>query len=179
VFDGKSLRATAVRRGLAGGEGGAGVSGLHTIASRGFPRVAGSKEHALGGGGRRGEVGAGAGAAMAAWQWCRRPIPVRERAGMRATAARTRKAHTTVRVGVTARLVPAATGCRGVERGRAQGHRHGWRRARHPRSAHERACMVRPVVRCVRGGQEIGVPPLGDRVCGLSGHGKARATRAS
>jgi hypothetical protein len=179
VFDGKSLRATAARRGLAGGEGGAGASGLHTIASRGFPRLAGSMEHALGGDGRRGEVGAGAGAAMAAWRWCRRPIPVRERAGVRATAARTRKEHTTVRVGVTARLVPVATGRRGEECGGAQGHRHGWRRARRPRSAHERACVVRPVVRCVRGGQGIGVPPLGDRVRGLSGHGKAGATRAS
>jgi hypothetical protein len=47
VFDGKSLRETAARRGLAGGVVGAGASGLHTIASRGFPGVAGSKENAL------------------------------------------------------------------------------------------------------------------------------------
>jgi hypothetical protein len=47
VFDGKSLRATAAWRGLAGGEVGAGASGFHTIASRGFSGVAGSKEHAL------------------------------------------------------------------------------------------------------------------------------------
>jgi hypothetical protein len=47
VFDGKSLRETAAWRGLAGGVVGAGASGLHTIASRGFPGVAGSKEHAL------------------------------------------------------------------------------------------------------------------------------------
>jgi hypothetical protein len=39
VFDGKSLRATAAQRGLAGGEVGASASGLHTIASRGFPGV--------------------------------------------------------------------------------------------------------------------------------------------
>jgi hypothetical protein len=56
-----------------------------------------------GGDGRRGEVGTGAGAAMAARRWCWHPIPVRERAGVRAAAACTRKAHTTVRVGVTAR----------------------------------------------------------------------------
>jgi hypothetical protein len=40
------------------------------------------------------------------------------------------------------------------------------------------ACVVRSVVRCVRGGQGIGAPPLGDRVRGLPGHGKAGATRA-
>jgi hypothetical protein len=33
-------------------------------------------------------------------------------------------------------------------------------------------------VRGVRGGQGIGAPPLGDRVRGLPGHGKAGATRA-
>jgi hypothetical protein len=47
VFEGMSLRVTAAGHGLAGGEVGAGASGLHTIASRGFPGVAGSKEHAL------------------------------------------------------------------------------------------------------------------------------------
>jgi hypothetical protein len=39
LFVGKSLRTTAARRGLAGGEVGAGASGLHTIASQGFPGV--------------------------------------------------------------------------------------------------------------------------------------------
>jgi hypothetical protein len=47
VFDGKSLRAMAARRGLPGDEVGTGASSLHMIASRGFPGVAGSKEHAL------------------------------------------------------------------------------------------------------------------------------------
>jgi hypothetical protein len=86
VFDGMSLRATAAWHGLAGGEVSAGASSLHTIASRGFPGVAGSKGHALRGDGRRREVGAGAGTATAAWRWCWRPLPVRERANVGATA---------------------------------------------------------------------------------------------
>jgi hypothetical protein len=46
VFDRMFLRVTAVGHGLAGGEVSAGASSLHTIASQGFPGVAGSKEHA-------------------------------------------------------------------------------------------------------------------------------------
>jgi hypothetical protein len=87
-----SLRAMAACHGLAGGEVGAGASGLHTIASQGLLGVSGSKEHALRGDGRRGEVGAGAGAATAAWRWCWRPLPVRERANVGTTACARQRA---------------------------------------------------------------------------------------
>jgi hypothetical protein len=94
VFDGMPLRATTACHGLAGGEVPLRLAtGLHTIASQGFPRVAGSKGHALRGDGRRGEIGAGADAAMAAWQWCWCPLPVRERANVGATACARQRAH--------------------------------------------------------------------------------------
>jgi hypothetical protein len=70
------------------------ATGLHVIASRGFLGVACSKRHALRGDGRHGEVGSGAGAATAAWRWCRRPcaLPVRERANVCATACARQRA---------------------------------------------------------------------------------------
>jgi hypothetical protein len=89
-------------------------------------------------------------------------------------AARTRKVNTTARVGVTARL--------GAGRDRAS--RRGTRRSPGPTpwvaastasNAHECACGVRPMIRCVRDGQGNGVPPLGDRVRDLPGHGEAVA----
>jgi hypothetical protein len=61
---------------------------------------------------------------------------------------------------------------------RSPGRRHGWRRAWRLRSAHVRACEVRPVARRVPGDQGSSVSPPCDRVRGVPDHGEAVAARS-
>jgi hypothetical protein len=154
VFDGMPLRATAARHGLAGGEVPLRlVTGLHMIASRGFPRVAGSKGHALRGDDRRGEIGAGA--ATAAWRWCW----CSSQCGNERTWVLWR-----ARGSVHARWLPVGvvvgrdgTSQRGSRRSPAR--RHGRRRARLPRSVRARARGFTAVCSgCAQGDRGHGVP---------------------
>jgi hypothetical protein len=172
-----SARETAARKDLADDEShGAWASGQHGETTRNSLGLLGSKGARTRVGGRRGESGAGAGAATAARRWCWRPS---SSAGTSETGVLRR-----TRGGARARRLPAGVGLAATGR-RSGGHggarldaKGGGEHGARGRFTQAREGSRRVVGR-VRGDQGRGVllPPLPTMRHKVPGHGEAAAAR--